>query len=164
MAHIDINKAPTAGHIWNFAGLNPNVQWKKGEKRPWNADLRTLCWKIGQSFMKLRSNPNDIYGKVYEDRKAFEVARNDRGDNADQAAQYLAAKKYGQNQTRDHLESGKLPPAQLDARARRYAVKLFLSHLQHVMYEDEYGKPPANPYAIAHLGHAHYIAPPNWPL
>src|SRR5664279_1967722 len=37
MAHIDIEQAPTAGHIWAFAGLVPNVEWLKGKKRPWNA-------------------------------------------------------------------------------------------------------------------------------
>lgn len=26
LAHIDIHKAPTAGHIWNFAGLNPDIK------------------------------------------------------------------------------------------------------------------------------------------
>jgi hypothetical protein len=27
LAHIDITKAPTAGHIWSFAGYNPTVTW-----------------------------------------------------------------------------------------------------------------------------------------
>jgi len=27
LAHIDIKKAPTVGHIWSFAGLNPTVEW-----------------------------------------------------------------------------------------------------------------------------------------
>src|SRR5262249_29083837 len=26
LAHLDIEKAPTAGHFWNFAGLNPGVE------------------------------------------------------------------------------------------------------------------------------------------
>ena len=34
MAHIDITKAPTVGHIWRYAGLDPTVKWSKGEKRP----------------------------------------------------------------------------------------------------------------------------------
>lgn len=53
-----------------------------------------------------------------------------------------------------------LPPAHIDARARRYAVKLFLAHLHDVMYRDFYDKEPPLPYPIAHLQHAHYIAPP----
>src|SRR5271167_4971847 len=40
LAHIDIEKAQTAGAIWKFAGLDPTTTWGKGEKRPWNADLK----------------------------------------------------------------------------------------------------------------------------
>lgn len=32
LAFIDINKAPTAGHIWRFAGLDPSVEWYGAEK------------------------------------------------------------------------------------------------------------------------------------
>jgi hypothetical protein len=56
-----------------------------------------------------------------------------------------------------------LPPAQIDNRARRYAVKLFLAHLHHVWYETEFGEAPPKPYPIAIMGHAHYIMPPGWP-
>ena len=48
LAHIDIEKAPTVGHIWRFAGLDPTVKWGKGEKRPWNASLKVLCCVPGQ--------------------------------------------------------------------------------------------------------------------
>ena len=33
-------------------------------------DLKELCWKIGESFVKVKGNPADIYGKIYEERKA----------------------------------------------------------------------------------------------
>src|SRR5215831_9669019 len=33
LAHIDIELAPTVGHIWRFAGLDPSMKWEKGEKR-----------------------------------------------------------------------------------------------------------------------------------
>lgn len=52
IAHTDMAHLPTAGHLWSFAGLDPTKEWKKSEKRPWNADLKVLCWKAGQSFMK----------------------------------------------------------------------------------------------------------------
>lgn len=44
LANIDITKAPTAGHIWSFAGLHTNVKWEKGQKRPFNPDMKLLCW------------------------------------------------------------------------------------------------------------------------
>ena len=30
LAHIDIAKAPTVGHIWRFAGLDPTMVWATG--------------------------------------------------------------------------------------------------------------------------------------
>lgn len=165
LAHIDIEKAPTAGHIWRFAGLDPSVKWEKKTKRPWNAKLKVVCWKAGESFVKVSGNDKDIYGGVYRSRKEYEIARNDRGDNADVAARILTEKRFGADtDARKHLQAGRLPPAQLHARAKRYAVKLFLAHWQHVAWETRFGEAPAKPYALTQLQHAHFIAPPNWPM
>lgn len=162
MAHIDIDKAPTAGHIWRFAGLDPTMEWKSGEKRPWNGALKTLCWKIGQSFMKFSGQKDCVYGHVYRTRKEYEQTRNDSGGNSGRAADILTKKKFGKGtEAIKHLNAGHLPPAQIDAMARRYAVKLFLSHLQCVWYFIEKGELPPKPYAIAHLDHAHLVPPPN---
>jgi len=59
-----------------------------------------------------------------------------------------------------------LPPAHIHARARRFAVKMFLSHLHHVMYEDYFGHTPPVPYVFEKCpgDHRHYIAPPSWPI
>jgi Transposase IS116/IS110/IS902 family len=163
LAHIDIHKAPTVGHIWRYAGLDPSVSWGKGQKCPWNQSLKRLCWLVGESFVKVSANPNDVYGKFYRERKDYELAKNEAGDFAAQAKLTIESKKFGDDtQARKHYESGKLPPAQIHARAKRHAVKLFLSHLHHVWYEAEFSHPPARPYAINILGHAHCILPPNW--
>src|SRR3990167_10769230 len=69
LAHIDIAKAPTVGHIWRFAGLDPTLVWEKKTKRPFNAQLKTLCWKIGESFVKTCNNVASQYGPVYLARK-----------------------------------------------------------------------------------------------
>lgn len=163
-AHIDIEKAPTAGHIWRFAGLDPTVKWEKGHRRPWNASLKVLCWKLGDSFVKVSGREADVYGKVYRARKELEVERNEAGMFADTAKEALETRHFKDVGTRQIYETGKLPAGRLDLRARRYAVKLFLSHYQWVAYEDHYGEPPPKPYVIEHLGHAHFIAPPNWPM
>src|SRR5262245_25322748 len=75
----------TVGHIWRFAGLDPTMSWNKGEKRPWNAQLKVLCWKIGESFVKVSGNPKDVYGKIYLGRKAYEHTRNEAGQYKEQA-------------------------------------------------------------------------------
>ena len=57
-----------------------------------------------------------------------------------------------------------LPPARIQRRAARYAVKVFLGHYHHVAYEDHYGYAPARPYPIDQLHHGTYYHPANWPL
>lgn len=166
MAYIDIAKAAHVGHIYSFAGI-ANIKWNKGEKRPWCAALKVVCWKLGESFTKTANHKESVYGPVYQRRKLLEEARNNSGMHAELAAQKLAEKKYGKDtEAYKALVAGRLPQAQIHLRAQRYAVKLFLSHWHHVMHVMTYGDapPPPPPYAIAHLGHADYIPPPNWPM
>jgi hypothetical protein len=157
VAHIDITRSPTVGHIWAFAGLDPTRKWEPGTKRPWNASLKVLCWKLGQSFVKVQGRPADVYGKVYAARKRLEQERNAEGRFADQAAVALKRLKREDTVARTHYQDGKLPPGHIDARARRYAVKAFLADYHGVAYEKHYGKPPPLPYPIAQLGHVHLI-------
>ncbi len=158
LAHIDITRAPTVGHIWRFAGYDPTQTWDKGAKRPFNADLKVLCWKAGQCFMKFSNKAECFYGGIYRQRKAYELERNDAGGNAQAAAAILERRPT--HAQRAIYATGKLPPAQIDARARRYAVKLFLSHLHEQMYVAEYGRKPPLPYPIAMQSHAHKIEVP----
>ena len=165
LAHLDIKQAPTVGHFWRIAGLDPTSAWKEGEKRPWNGSLKRLCWLIGESFTKVSNNENDVYGKIYRERKDLEVSRNEAGLFADQAAASLSKKNWrADTATRKHYESGKLPPARIQLRAQRYAVKLFLAHLHHVMFVLEFSEQPPKPYILTRPDHAHFIAPPNWPM
>jgi len=196
LAHIDITKAPTAGHIWSYSGLVPGVKWEKGKKRPWNATLKVLFWKLGESFVKVSNLESDYYGKVYIKRKELEWSRNYSGALADQADAALAARKIGKDTdaykwysgcyTREAAEkimgeenavkrvklakdlcgepgSGlkMLPPAHIHARAKRFAVKLAISHLHEVWYKWHFRKDPPKPYATSILEHAHYIPPPH---
>ena len=156
LAHIDINKAPTVGHIWRFAGQDPTCKWEKGQKRPWNASLKCLCWKIGESFVKVSSNKNDTYGQFYLQRKEQEILKNENLEFKEQAD--AGAKRVGK--TTDAYKAysvGKLPPAHVHARAKRYAVKLFLAHWHEVAYREHFKCEPPLPYPIAHMGHAHHI-------
>lgn len=167
LAHLDVTKAQGCGAFWKFAGLDPSSKWEKGQKRPHNAALKRLCFLIGESFVKVSGNPRDIYGQVYKRRKEMETAMNEAGRYADQAAASLATKKYGADtEARKHYEAGRLPPARIHMRAKRYAVKLFLSHLFDVMWWNEYGTAPPKPYILTEAGrhHTQFLAPPNWPL
>lgn len=163
LANIDISRAPTAGHIWRFAGLDPTRKWGKGEKRPWNASLKRLCWLIGESFVKVSGNKNDVYGKLYLQRKEYESKKNEALDYEPKAKEYLerlkGKKKAAAPNLVATLEAGKLPAAALHERSKRWAVKLFLSHWHEAAYRQHFGKEPPAPYPIAILGHAHKIEP-----
>lgn len=240
LAYIDITRAPTVGHIWRYAGLDPTHTWlgKEGAKKlvrehlggrekgpvtfeeiakvanavnrkpenvlalmerptqsgavrpqtvatlvsvlaaqPWCANLKTLCWKIGESFVKVSGRDADIYGHLYIERKLREQALNEAGMYADQAARALATKNYKRGNADDDedeerswktcaewYEQGKLPPAHIHARAKRWAVKLFLAHWHEVRFVHEYDVLPPKPYILTEAGgHSHKIEVPNWP-
>ena len=131
LAHIDLEKAQTAGAIYRFAGIEPTVKWEKKTKRPWNASLKTLCWKIGESFMKVSTNENDFYGKYYVERKEFEMKKNTAGDylaqaleKADKVAKTTSAWAWYngcyKSEAVDLLIEGDVPPMQWAAKLKKY--------------------------------------------
>lgn len=249
LSAIDMQKAPTAGHIWRYAGLDPTVRWIGGEKskkfvnevwkevseevgdnpvededteltsdpmaeeddgftaaflsrlsnrlelpfdyvqrrgllgekgetldhaskksyisglarRPWNAQLKRLCWIIGECFVKVSANKKDYYGKIWRQRSDMETLNNERFMYRDQAERSLREKNFDKKTDayKAYIQ-GKLPKARIHERAKRYAVKLFLSHWHWVAYEVTFKQKPPKPYVIEHLGHAELLTPPNW--
>jgi hypothetical protein len=157
LAHLDIEHAPTVGHFWSFAGLNPAMKWEKGEKRPYNAAVKQLCYHLGECFKRSSNSPQSIYGAIYRARKALLVERNENGFNAERAKTFRTTSA----EVRKKLAEGKLPDGNLDRQACNYAAKIFLSHLHAVMYWDHHKKPPPKPFAIQHQGHAHEIKVPS---
>lgn len=163
ISHIDIERAPTAGSVWRYAGVDPTAKWEKGKKRPFNAELKTLVWKVGQSFMKFSGKDECFYGKLYKQDKERRIAMNEAGHFADKAKAILTEKEWKRdNVTRRRLKDGFLPDGQIDAQARRFAAKIFLSHFHAVWFEDHYNRPAPTPYTIAHMGHVHEIKIPNY--
>ena len=126
--------------------------------RPWNARFKTLCWKIGDSFVKCQ-NRGSYYGFIYAEKKAEYVAKNDAGEYAEVAAEKLASKSKFSAHQRAVMKEGKLPDIQIDLRARRKAIKLFLSHYWVMAYRSYYHKEPPAPYIIQHGGHVDYVSP-----
>lgn len=134
---------------------------KATARKPWNARLKTLCWKIGDSFVKVHNKPGAFYGLKYAERKAQEVAKNEKRDFRDQAEQKLRDFKIQDKATKKVYEDGRLPDGRIDLRARRHAVKIFLAHWHREAYFVRYGKEPPLPYPIAQMGHTHVITAPS---
>jgi hypothetical protein len=158
-AHIDVTKAVHPSSVWKFAGLAEGYDRKvKGVKLPYNSRLKTLCWKLGESFVKVSGKEGATYGKLYAQFKHEEIDKNERGLNAEAAKRELATKKIKEVATKKMLESGKLIDAHVHSRAKRKAVKLFLSHYW-LKGREARGLPVSDPYAIAILKHDGKILP-----
>jgi len=187
LAHIDIERVQYAGQIWSYAGLNPSQEWGKGEKRPWNAELKKLCFKIGESFVKVQRLEKDFYGKLFVKKKAELWEKNLKGDFADAAAAKTVGKTteaykwynglVSPTWAGKILKAGKsfpatiktvkkgvpmLPPAHIHSRARRWTVKMFLSHLFEVMYISHHGEEPPIPYILTQDNHNQRVYPPGF--
>lgn len=180
ISYIDISKCQTAGSIWRYAGWEGHrPPKKKGVKLDYNPDFRVLCWKCGESFqkvsgfekdpktkeLKLDGNgnpiPKSLYGRLYAEKLQWYIEKNEAGGFAEAAKTALAEKNITAKATKECYESGKLPMAHLIAMAKRYAVKIFLSHLFTVWYEHENGVAAPKPFVEVHCGHVHMIEPPN---
>ena len=157
LAHLDIEEAPTAGHFWAFAGLDPTRKWEKGEKRPWNADLRQVCWHLGQCAKRISGKEDAFYGQLYQARKKLLVDRNEAGFNAERAKTFHT----NSADVKKVLKEGKLPAGNLDSQACNYVAKIFLSHFHALLYWNTHGRVPVKPFGIAILGHAHEIKIPK---
>ena len=126
---IDINKAPYAGHLWSYAGYI-NKKWEKGQKRPWNAELKTLCWKIGQSFIKFKDHPDGFYGKLYDERKALYWQRNLNGEYVDRVNNEIRKNRdVNKLATGKMFYLGRVDPEKLkiemeDVKLRKEAIKI----------------------------------------
>ena len=159
-AHIDCQKADTISSLWKFAGQAPGFDRKiKGQKLSYNAQLKTLCWKLGESFVKVSGKENATYGKLYLQFKEEEVSRNEAGLYAETAQRELENKQFkSDNVTKKRLLEGKLSDGHLHARAKRRVVKIFLSHFW-IKGREAKGLTVTAPYAMQILNHSGMIKP-----
>lgn len=120
--------------LWRHCGYDPDGAKgrRKGETISYNPKLKTLVWKIGDSFIKQRT---PVYRKIYDSEKTrqFKLMENE-AENAPKS------KKHA------------------DLRARRKMVKIFLQHYYLIgrKFKD---LPVSEPYPIDKMGHKHYIEP-----
>jgi hypothetical protein len=161
-AYIDLARADTVSALWKFSGLAPGFDRKvKKQKLPYNARLKVLAWKMGESFVKVSGKQGAIYGELYSKFKHEEITRNETGLYKEAAARELATKDFSKDTvTKKRLESGMLTDGHLHERAKRRAVKIFLSHYW-LVGRKAAGLPVTLPYAAAILGHTGIINPAN---
>lgn len=162
-SEIDVARSPHASSLWRYAGQDPTADKRiKGQKLVFNSFLKTLCWKIGDSFVKVSGKEASLYGRLYREAKELYTSRNEQGAYAEQAAAVLARTDRRPpakgTDARAALEAGRLPKAQIDARARRKTVKIFLAHYW-TAGRILAGLPHDDPWVIEKAAHQHLIGP-----
>jgi len=125
--------------LWRHCGYDPDGAKgrRKGETISYNPKLKTFVWKIGDSFIKQRTQP---YRGIYDSEK--------------------------KRQLRLMENEAELAPKSLlhaDKRARRKMVKTFLQHYWIICRQIK-KLPISKPYAFDKMGHSHYIEPPFNPF
>lgn len=173
LTNFDIRQARTVGHFWAFAGFDPTRVWEKGEKRPYNAELKSICaYKMGECFVKFQNRELCFYGHLFATKKAELAERNKWGDFQATAKAEIARcqesksllSKMEKTARWKHWKEGNLCPQHIHDRARRWTVKIFLSHLHEVMYWDYFQLPPPVPFVFRpeNGDHRHKIDVPLW--
>jgi hypothetical protein len=132
--------------------------------RPWNDRAKKTCFLISDQIVRQQERPaGRFYGYIYQSRKAYETENNKTGKLAEQAKASL--KRVGKNTVTGKANAkGMLSDGHIDRRARRYAVKVFLSHVHAQAYHDYHGADAPMPYAFTDRcegNHRHYIDRPD---
>ena len=168
-AHINVEKAKHISSVWKYAGYAPGADRRvKGQKLPYCGPLKLVCWKLGDSFMKISGKEDAFYGQEFKKFKAREIERNNAGEYKKQADRELRTKDIKDAPTLERLRSGKLTDGHLNERAKRLTIKLFLAHYW-VVARKARKLPVSKPYAFEdHDGtgfkkhdQTSYVPPPN---
>jgi hypothetical protein len=174
---IDITKAPTISSLWMFAGLAPEdgkaMKRVKGKKLQYNAQLRSMVWRLANSLRIVKGKFYDYYirekdnyterftgqgKKILPTPSGVYVCLNCGASWAKkrEITPCCADPEIGKK-TREE-PAGVLWLGHLDAMALRKMSKLFLACLWLVWREAE-DLPTRDPYAIGRQGHTSLISP-----
>jgi len=151
----DITRFKTISALWSYAGLGLDakgniVKKKKGQDAKWNHRLKMTLWKVGESFVKTKGGYRALYeqsrkhyDKQYPKKMLF-VDENGKpilNKEGKKIYKYTKGHKYNM--------------------AKRWTVKMFLSHLFEKWYEVK-GLKAAAPYILMkekQNNHNNYIKP-----
>lgn len=170
-----ISEVEKPSSLWKYAGQDV-VDGKapkrvRGQKVTWNPFFRTLCWKLGDSFVKA----GGYYRKVYDKARAKEDSKAPFKVPIEHAQGYLLAENVGNIKKGEMIGRENFSKFRKQAkgreevlvtltdlhkfnRAKRKAVKLFIAHLW-AIWRDLDGLSVRVPYVVEKLGHELIPAP-----
>lgn len=129
-------------------------------RRPHNAKLKRLIWIFADCQMKFSKRDDCFYGQLYRSYKVKLIEKNEAGEFSEAAAEGAARVGKTTEAYKSYIE-GRLPPGHIEARAKRWVGKMFISHWHTVAWEEAFKTPPPKPYVIAHMDHEHMIEVPR---
>lgn len=144
----DCSRFPTISKLWAYCGMHVvdgrAPRRERGKKANWNATLRTLCWKAGQSFVRVGEGYRDLYLKekarlrgLHPEPIPFDPPRHKKARPGDEG---------------EPGEIMQFSDGHIDAMARRHTAKLFLAHYWQKARE-QVGLPIRAAYVVDYLGH-----------
>lgn len=158
-----IKKFDNPAKLWAYCGLHVDpetglaVRRKKGVKSNWSSFMKTLIWKVGESFVKC----GGPYREEYDKYRARIIERETNKGNIVWKKNMTSGKWSAVH----HPEAMKKPPkfegdgvpewtvGRIHAMAKRYASKLFLAHMWEVWRTLE-GLSIRTPYSHEYQGHS----------
>lgn len=143
---------PTVRKLWKRLGLGVGDDGRRQRNVPgsseterllngYNGERRSVVWNVGTSIMFAQSARVDKttgeikreagpWRKIYDDRRAYEEAKNDKGDYAAFAEMLLKTSGVGKTtESYKAYSQGRLPKAHLKNRAQRFMEKQFIKQL-----------------------------------
>ena len=138
LSRADITRLHTVSSMWAHYGFAPGQKRLPGQKITYDAIGRTWCWRLGDYLLK--TSPR--FHQVYQMRKDYLTQRILAGGGK------IVPQKRGQKVLEPNLGA-----LHLHNDALRYMIKTWLA-CAYIVWRGAEGLPIAEPYAIAHLGHA----------
>lgn len=168
----DIEKFDTISKLWMFAGYGlkngERQKLTKGEKASFNRRLKTALYLVGESFIKSQSPYRELYDnakhryhlnkQVQPLRAVIEVNGMPDRTTAEGKKQWDRMIKEANKDAGAVNDEAVWIDGHVHNAARRYMVKIFLSHL-YVVWREAEGLSVREPYPIEHLGHTTYLSP-----
>lgn len=149
--------------VLKFSKKHGEITWKNligACKHPtYNPTLKQICIALGNTFI----NKPSFYQDLYRYRYHWEKDKNDTGSYSKRAKEALGMFDYKHTTLAyKAYTKGMLPDGHIRAQAKRWAVKVFLSHYYVVDYYSHYGELPPDPYGLDVLDGTKKIHVPDW--
>lgn len=150
---IELPYADSISALWKFCGFSVEngaaPKRVRGEKLPYNSQLRSMCWRLSGSLLRAR-------GKFYDYYLAQKGAYQQRYEN--RGVSIVPASSLPVKDKKHYEPEGIISEGHLHNQALRKMIKLFLACLWLEWREAE-GLPVTAPYSIGVLGHNSMIQP-----